>query len=655
MTPASSKTDPASSILVVEDEALIALELEDRLIRMGFRVAGVVDTGDKAILAAQTLLPDLVLMDIRLKGKMDGIQAAGRIRDLVNIPVVYLTAHSDKETLGRAKEANAFGYIIKPFEEKALTVAIEMAMYRHSLETCLKASERKYIATLDAIGEGVVATDAGGKITYINPVAEALTGWRLIDAMGLAIEEVYSISDEDRRMVMDNPARVALRDGAPVLLEQSALLISRNRDCVPIDNISAPIKNDRGNTIGAVIVCRDLRERRFAENALQKAEQQLRQARKMEAIGRLAGGIAHDFNNLLTVINGYSDLVVESGSMDDLSMSQVQEIRRAGEQASSLTRQLLAFSRKQMLMPTIVDLNARVVSMESLLHRLIGENILLSSVLSADLSAVRIDPAQLEQVIMNLAVNARDAMPQGGRLTIETKNVEFEQSEIRVHPEIEPGRYVMMCVSDTGCGFDEVAREHLFEPFFTTKGPDKGTGLGLATVYGIVKQSQGYIYAYSEPGAGAAFKIYLPEALKSASWSTPATILAQIDPPLRGTETVLLVEDEESVRSLSSSILRTLGYHVLWANDGEDALRVLGEFQGKVSLLVTDVVMPKMGGPQLVQRMAFSYPNVPVLYLSGYSDEAVFRHGILDAGAPFLSKPFSPSALAAKVRLVLDS
>ncbi|HWP34099.1 MAG TPA: PAS domain-containing protein, partial [Thermodesulfobacteriota bacterium] len=380
-------------------------------------------------------------------------------------------------------------------------------------------------------------------------------------------------------------------------------------------------------------------------------EEQLRQSQKMEAIGRLAGGIAHDFNNILTAITGYSELLLGRLEEGDPLRRHALEIHRAAERAASLTRQLLAFSRRQVLRPTVVDLNAVVSNMDGMLRRLIGEDIELRTLPAADLGWVRADTGQLEQAILNLAVNARDAMPQGGKLTIETANVELDEAYAQRHAPVVPGRYVLLAVSDTGCGMDPETRARIFEPFFTTKERGKGTGLGLATVYGIVKQSGGYIWVYSEPGHGSTFKIYLPrvEAAPAPLPPPPAR------PPAPGRETVLLVEDEDAVRTLARQVLEQHGYRVLEAAGAADALALVEWHRGSIDLLLTDVVMPGMSGRELAERFAAARGAVKVLYMSGYTDSAIVHHGILDPGTAFLQKPFSPAALAGKVRDVLDA
>lgn len=395
------------------------------------------------------------------------------------------------------------------------------------------------------------------------------------------------------------------------------------------------------------------RLRQKSEEELRRTEEQLRQAQKMEAIGQLAGGVAHDFNNLLTIITGYSDLLLNGALAEsDPARDLVQEILKAAERASTLTRQLLAFSRRQVLAPRVLVLNSIVRDMDKMLRRMIGEDIALTSTLADDLGSVKADPGQIEQVLLNLVVNARDAMPRGGRLTIETANVYLDETYARAHPEARPGPFVMVAVTDTGCGMDAATQARIFEPFFTTKGVGKGTGLGLATVYGIVKQSQGSIFVYSEVNRGTSFKIYLPR-IEGAAEEAPR-IEAKAPSRPSGNETLLIVEDDEAVRALTRTVLRNSAYHVIESADGAEALRWAEGHADPIHLLVTDVVMPGMSGRELAERMTDLRKEVKVLYVSGYTDDSVVRHGLLEAEVAFLQKPFTPDALARKVREVLD-
>ncbi|MFZ5723770.1 MAG: ATP-binding protein [Pseudomonadota bacterium] len=400
---------------------------------------------------------------------------------------------------------------------------------------------------------------------------------------------------------------------------------------------------------GIFILSVDITERKNAEANLRRTEEHLRQSQKMEAIGRLAAGVAHDFNNLLTVIIIASDMLMARRPPPDPDHTTIQQIKQAGERAATLTRQLLAFSRQQVMEPRIIDLNEVVGNTEKLLRRLIGEDITLVIRTAPDLGNIKADPGQIGQVIMNLAINARDAMPQGGRLAIETEAVELGADYADTHPEVAPGRYAMLAVSDTGHGMDKATQARIFEPFFTTKAPGKGTGLGLATVFGIVRQSGGFVWVYSEPGHGSTFKIYLPLVHEDLS----APLVIDSDPVPAGDETILLVEDDEQVRAVTSLALQLAGYTVLEARHGQEAVRICEKHPGPIHLLISDVIMPDMGGGKVAAAVRALRPGIRTMYVSGYTDDAAVRHGIELAQAAFLQKPFTPDSLARKVREVL--
>jgi signal transduction histidine kinase/ActR/RegA family two-component response regulator len=393
-------------------------------------------------------------------------------------------------------------------------------------------------------------------------------------------------------------------------------------------------------------------ELRATLEALRLTEEQLRQSQKMDAVGRLAGGIAHDFNNLLSVILSCSEMLLEDSTPNDPKRGDLEEIKNAGLRAADLTRQMLAFSRQQVLAPKTLDLNEVIGSVNKMLTRVVGEDIEMRSVLGAQIGSVRADPGQIEQVLMNLVVNARDAMPRGGKLTIATTNVELDEAYARDHLGVAPGPYVMLSVSDTGVGMERATQARIFEPFFTTKANGKGTGLGLSTVFGIVKQSGGSVWVYSEPGAGTTFKLYFPHVNGEVEspWSTPAIAIVA-----GGTETILLVEDDQAVRAVSVSILRRAGYHVLEARGPGEALLLSEQHPVSIQLLVTDVVMPAMGGRQLAERITAGRPTLKVLFMSGYTDDAVLHHGVLESGVAFLQKPLTPDNLKRRVREVLDA
>ena len=427
--------------------------------------------------------------------------------------------------------------------------------------------------------------------------------------------------------------------------------LRKDGSLVPVSISLAPIRDASGHVIGASKTGRDLSAQHDAERALKQTEDQLRQAQKLEAVGRLAGGIAHDFNNLLSVILSYSDLILAELKPPDPLLADVGEVRKAALRAAELTRQLLVFSRQQVLTPKVLDLNEVVTSVDRMVARILGEDIELVSSRAPGLGRVLADRNNVEQVIMNLVVNARDAMPTGGKLTIETGNVELDTEYAREHPGAMAGPHVMLAVSDTGVGMDSATQARVFEPFFTTKEVGRGTGLGLSTVFGIAQQSGGSVWVYSESGKGTTFKVYFPIVDSELDVAGPEFAPAA----LRGSETILLVEDQDQVRFVANAILKRSGYRVLAAMNAAEALLLCDMHSESIALLLTDVVMPQMSGVELAKRLSHARPELKVLYMSGYTDDSVVRHGILESEMAFLQKPFTPETLTRKVREVLNA
>jgi PAS domain S-box-containing protein len=485
-----------------------------------------------------------------------------------------------------------------------------------------------------------ILTGPDYRISYWNPAAVRIFGHSAAEAAGRAIEE----------LILPTPARPAAADHLRSLAKKDMSAhvtwanVAKDGRKVTCEWHTTPLLDAEGSFAGIQAMAIDITERATLEG-------QLRQAQKMEAIGRLAGGIAHDFNNLLTAVSGYSDLLLETIKREDPIRGHVDEIRKAAQRAADLTRQLLAFSRKQVLEPRLLDLNGVLTEMDKMLRRVIGEDIDLVTYLDASLGHVKADPGQIEQVVMNLVVNARDAMPKGGRLTIETRNVELDESYARTAPDVRPGPYVLVSVSDNGSGIPPEVLPHLFEPFYTTKERGKGTGLGLSTVYGIIKQSGGHVTVYSEPGRGATFKVYFPRVAETADAAARPGTRRRRAP--KGTETLLVVEDEAPVRRLLLQVLRQNGYRLLEAPNAAEAIAAAERHAGPIHLMVTDVVMPGMSGRELAQKLAPVRPDMKVLFMSGYTENAIVHHGELDPGTAFIAKPFTPDSLARKVREVL--
>jgi two-component system, cell cycle sensor histidine kinase and response regulator CckA len=524
---------------------------------------------------------------------------------------------------------------------------LHLALFRDATERRVADDQRRHFATIvESSDEAIISADTTGFITSWNKSAETLFQWSASEVLGKPL----TILIPPNRLDQVPPLFEALRRGEVVQLDATSH-VRKDGTLIETTLTASPIRDSGGRVVGSARIIRDITERRKTEARLKQTEDQLRQAQKMEAIGVLAGGVAHDFNNVLSVILSFTSLVLDDLKMDDPMRADIQEIGRAGERATDLTQQLLAVSRKQMLQPQVLDLGQAVLGMEKMLRRLLGEAFELSLLSPSAIGSVSADPDQFEQIVLNLAVNARDAMPGGGKVTIETANAELDADYASLHRGVTPGRYVMLAVTDTGVGMDAATRERIFEPFFTTKDMGKGTGLGLSTVFGIVKQSEGHIWVYSEPGQGTTFKVYFPRVEQAAHAVHPA-------PPepesLRGWETVLLVEDEEQVRSTARTILQRQGYNVLDAQNGGEALLICEQFTAKIHLLLTDVVMPRMSGRRVAERLVPMRPEMKVLYVSGYTEDSVIHHGVLDAGIAFLSKPITPNALLRKVREILD-
>jgi len=631
-------------LLLVEDSEADAELLAQQLRRAGFTLAFERVETAHALAAALARAPwDLIISDNSMPG-FSGTEALSLLRSRgLDIPFIFVSGTMEEDLAARALDAGAGDALEKGNLQRLIPVIRrELREFgerkgRRESEAALRVSEATYSALVEQAPVGIYRSTPAGRFVSANAALARMLGYDSpaeLLTLDLA-RDVYADPDERRRLIEQDTYTDQVYD------ELEATWKRKDGTRIRVQLSARAIRDKAGHVEFYEAFVRDITTQR-------QLEAQLAQAQKMEAIGRLAGGVAHDFNNLLTVILSYSDLLLEEIPKDSPHGEDIGQIRKAAQGASELTRQLLAFSRQQVLEPKVVDLNAAVTGIERLLGRVLREDIRLRCTLAADTGTVRVDPGQLEQVIMNLAVNARDAMPRGGQLTVETANVDLDATYMEAHPLAAPGRYVMLAVTDTGTGMDAATQARIFEPFFTTKEVGKGTGLGLATVHGIVQQSGGFIWVYSEPNHGTCFKIYLPRVDEAVS--DVATAAARI---LRGTETVLVVEDVEAVRAVTRRMLERYGYQVLEAADGEAAIR-LAATAGHIHLLLTDVVMPNVSGRDLAALFAKTYPDTKVVFMSGYTDDAIVRHGILEEGIAYLQKPFSPESLVSKVRAVLD-
>lgn len=764
-------------ILVVEDERLAAEEICHSLRGLGYDVVGTAASGEEAIRRAAEALPDLVLMDIVLRGDVDGVRTAENIKAHLDIPVVYLSAHSDESTLRRAKITEPYGYILKPFEPRELHINIEIALYKHHMEKKLKDGEETLRASLEkaeaqaarteaiiaAIGDGISIQNTDFKILYQNqihkgfvgdhigeycykayecrenvcegcPLAMAfrdgkihtversnptgtlcveITASPIRDATGKIIagieiardvtkrkhdqealresEERYrnlfenahdmiQSIDPEGRFIFVNSSWLKTLGYTPEDLQRLTIFDIVHPDCVPhcaeilrkvlsgeaADNVEATFisKDGRpvhvegnvnarcagGKAIATQGIFRDVTERKRAEAERARLEAQLLHVQKMEAIGTLTGGIAHEFNNIMTVVIGYSEFLQEGMESDNPLRTYVNLIQASAIRATHLTQSLLAYSRKQAINPKPVKLSEAVRNVGRLLARLIGENIQLEIGTTDDEISIMADAGQMEQVLINLATNARDAMPNGGALTIRTARTMLDDSFVKTHAYVKPGHYAELSVKDTGIGMDDKTKQRIFEPFFTTKEMGKGTGLGLAMVYGIIKQHGGYIDVFSEPGKGTTFKIYLPliaSELEEPEFPRP-------DPVRTGSETVLVAEDDAAVRKLTQEVLEKAGYRVIVAGDGEEAILKFLANKDEIDLLVLDVIMPGKNGKEAYREIRKLKPDQKVMFLSGYTTDLISKDGGLAEGSTFIPKPASPRELLKKVRSLLD-
>jgi PAS domain S-box-containing protein len=564
-----------------------------------------------------------------------------------DVPPLYSFRVIDKE--GEIKWLEISAVQIEWEEKPATLNFLTDITERKEAEKALRDAESRYRLHFENVSDVIYSVDRELRLVDISPSVESVLGYKPEALIGRPFQDLNLLAPEYLEKAAFDTMRVL---GGERISSTEYQFITREGTMIWGEVSGAPLIRE-GQVVAVVSVARDITGRKRAEEEHEKLESQLRQAQKMEAVGVLAGGVAHDFNNILTTILGNAQLIMADLKKDDPVYEDVNEIRKAGDRAAALTRQLLAFSRRQIIEPSILGLNNLINGMEKMLKRLIREDIELKISLCSDACCVRVDPVQMDQVIMNLVVNAADAMPKGGMLTLETARINLDSSFFKYHGvEKEPGPYMMLVVSDTGAGMDREIQSRIFEPFFTTKEKGKGTGLGLSTVYGIVKQNDGFIWAYSEPGKGTSFKIYLPEVRGDEE---PMDVGKSEPKDLSGNETILVVEDDEMLIKFIRKTLNVYGYRLLEARNGEEALEVSARHKDPIHLILTDVVMPRMSGLELVQRMEYLRPETRVVFMSGYTDDTIFHHGLLKEGLSFIEKPFTPEGLVRKVREVLDT
>jgi two-component system cell cycle sensor histidine kinase/response regulator CckA len=619
-------TDTNKQILLVEDEGLIAADIRRRLERLGYAVPAVAGTGEEALRLAAATPFDLVLMDVRLKGPLDGIATAHALQQDRQIPVVYVTAHADQETVDRATVTEPFGYILKPVTDGDLRSAVQVALYKHEMERRLRTSEAWLATTLRSVGEGILATDTSGQIVFMNPVAERLTGWSAADAHGLFLMDVLALLDEEGSAPASNPV-FALPDGAAGCYT----LVAPDGAATPVE-IECFENRSADELLGAIVAIRDIRARK-------DLEARITQSQRMEAIAGIAGGLAHDFNNQLTVILGNASELCEqlSGESRDEALA----IHQAASSAAALTAQLLVLSRRGIARPEVLNINEVIRDFQPAVSHILGPETKVVTNFAGPVGFIRCDRNQIRQMLLNLAIFSRDSMPLGGRFSIESSAVEFTDSSVPP-PGCRPGAYVRLLISDTGKGFGKEALSRIFEPFAGTIA-GAGGGLGLSIAHSIILQNGGAILAASEPGKGSSFEILLP------------CLGAFVESPAADTPTILLVEDESSVRRLIHKILEREGYQLLVAGSAEEAEALAAAYRDRIDLLIADVVMPGITGIELAERLRKLHPGVRVLFISGYRHDTLEYQGLLDRRLNLLTKPFPGSELLKRVRAAMAS
>ena len=635
-------------ILVVEDDRIVAKDIQESLEIMGYAVLTTVPSGKEAIESAENNAPDLILMDIKLKGEMNGTEADEELHGRLEIPIIYLTAYSDDEVLEKAKITEPFGYLIKPFEDRELRSTIEIALYKHKIEKKLKENEEWLATTLKSIGDAVITTDTNGNVTFLNPAAESLTGWRREDAVGIPLKEMLNIVDEETRRPVENLAEKVIDKNKIDGIANATLLITKHGEEIPIDAGGSPIRNDRGEITGAVYILSDVSQRKQAEEEKAGLEAQLRQANKMEAIGTLAGGIAHDFNNMLSIILGYADLAKIDAPSESNLAEKMDKILQAGDRAKDLVKHILTFSRQARIEKRPIKPHLIIEEALQMLRSSIPATIEIQEDISRECGFIDADSSQLHQIIMNLCTNAFHAMEKkGGILRVCLKIADAVPLELIEGKSGAEDTFLELSIHDTGQGIDADIITKIFDPFFTTK--EKGTGMGLSITYGIIKDHGGAITVDSQLGKGTAFHIYLPQCERAADFNIAEEVVVS-----GGRERILFVDDEELLLEMNKNILERLGYDVTAILSSCEALEVFRNKPNEFDLVVTDQTMPGMTGLDLAKRMLQIRPDTPIILATGHStivnENLAKAHGIKE----FVLKPLTALSVAKLIRKVLQ-
>ncbi len=621
-----------ANILIVEDEAIIASVIAGALKKFEYEVVDILNTGEAAVTNALKKKPDLILMDIRLHGEIDGITATEQIQKKLDIPIIYLTAYADEPTLERAKKTKPYGYIPKPFQEIELKTTIEMALYKHGFELQLKESEARFRSLFENSQDVIYINDGSGKLLEMNPAGMSLFGFKREEIIGSQLDHLYVEPGERHAFLAELRKKKKMKDH---------LLRLRNKKGEAILGlVTANAMTDKdGEIIGIQGIIRDITKQK-------KLEEQMLQAAKMDSLGRLASGIAHDFNNYLTIINGYSELLLaeDEGGKDSENLK---IILQAGKNASKLVAKILGFSRLQAPVPAIFDVNATLGELERIARRLLGEHTELCLDLDPNAGNITMDPGQFEQVLINLVLNARDAMPAGGKFSLASAHITLDENQAAEHPGLNPGNYTAIRVQDSGTGMEPEVLARIFEPFFSTKPTDEGTGLGLASVFGIITQNRGTVWAESEPGQGSTFHLLLPQTTTAPSPQSKHRPGHRFDG-----RTVLLIEDEQSIRQLLHAILESLGLAVREAADGMQGIKVAEEMP-HLDLIFSDVVLPGLSGIEVAERIRKIHPETAVIFSSGQGENYLKRAGLDLTKVHFIAKPSSRKAIEEKIAAAL--